>query len=48
MVFALETYAGPKGSDFGIRIEKEVVVTNMGYKLLTRFPVDELIARPIQ
>ena len=48
MVIALETYAGPKGSDFGIRIEEEVVVTNTGHKLITRFPVDELIACPIQ
>lgn len=48
MVFALETYAGPKGSNFGIRIEEEVVVTSKGYKLLTRFPVEELIDCPIQ
>jgi Xaa-Pro dipeptidase len=47
MVMALETYAGPKGSDFGIRIEEEVVVTGSGHKVITRFPVDELIACPI-
>lgn len=48
MVIALETYAGPRGSDFGIRIEEELVVTSTGYKVITRFPVDELIACPVQ
>lgn len=47
MVMALETYAGPRGADFGIRIEEEVVVTSKGHKVITRFPVDELIACPI-
>jgi Xaa-Pro dipeptidase len=47
MVMALETYAGPAGSDFGIRIEEELVVTSTGYKVLTKFPVDELIACPV-
>jgi Xaa-Pro dipeptidase len=47
MVMALETYAGPKGTDFGIRIEEEVVVTSTGYKVITRFPVEELISCPI-
>jgi len=47
MVIALETYAGPKDSDFGIRIEEEVVVTSSGHKVITRFPVEELIACPI-
>jgi Xaa-Pro dipeptidase len=47
MVMALETYAGPKGADFGIRIEEEVVVTSTGHKVITRFPVEELISCPI-
>jgi Xaa-Pro dipeptidase len=47
MVMAMETYAGPKDSDFGIRIEEEVVVTATGHKVITRFPVDDLIACPI-
>jgi Xaa-Pro dipeptidase len=47
MVFAVETYAGPPGVPFGIRIEDEVVVTADGCRLLTRFPEDELIACPI-
>ena len=47
MVFALETYAGPKDSQFGIRIEDEIVVTHKGYRVITRFPSDQLIACPI-
>lgn len=47
MVFAVETYAGRLGSDFGIRIEEEVVVTGGGHKVITKFPVDELIGCPI-
>lgn len=47
MVFALETYSGPKGADFGIRLEEEVVVTSTGQKLITKYPVDELIACPL-
>jgi Xaa-Pro dipeptidase len=47
MVMALETYAGPPGAGFGIRIEEEVVVTATGHTVITKFPVDELIACPI-
>lgn len=47
MVFALETFAGPKDSPFGIRIEDEVVVTSTGPKVITKFPSEELIACPI-
>jgi Xaa-Pro dipeptidase len=44
MVFALETYAGPKGGKYGVRIEEEVVVTATGHEVITKYPVDELIA----
>lgn len=47
MVMALETYAGPPSAGFGIRIEEEIVVTNTGHKVITKFPVDELMACPI-
>jgi len=40
MVFALETYAG-KGYD-GVRLEDEVVVTETGIEVITKFPTDEL------
>ena len=41
MVIAVETYAG-KGMD-GARIEEEVVLTENGYEVITRFPSDKLI-----
>lgn len=41
MVFALETYAGD-GYD-GVRLEDEVVVTETGIEVITKFPTDELI-----
>lgn len=47
MVFALETYAGKKGEEFGVRLEDEIVVTSTGPRLLTKFPMDELMACPI-
>ncbi len=40
MVFALETYAGD-GYD-GVRLEDEVVVTETGIEVITKFPTDEL------
>ncbi len=42
MVLALETYDG-RGED-GARIEVEVIVTADGYELISKFPIDELIA----
>lgn len=42
MVIAIENYYA-EGSD-GARIEEEVVVTNNGCRVLTRFPCDELIS----
>jgi len=44
MVFALETYAGPRGGKYGVRIEEEVVVTAAGHEVITKYPVEELIA----
>jgi len=42
MVIAVETYAG-EGMD-GARIEEEVVITEDGHEVITRFPCDTLIA----
>jgi Xaa-Pro dipeptidase len=44
MVFALETYAGPENGKFGVRIEEEVVVTDTGHEVITKYPADELLA----
>jgi Xaa-Pro aminopeptidase len=43
MVLAVETYYGPKGGDWGVRLEEDLVVTKDGYELLTKFPVDRLL-----
>ncbi len=43
MVLAIETYYGPKGSGFGIRLEEDVVITKDGYEVITTFPVDGII-----
>lgn len=42
MVLAMETYYGPKGSGYGVRLEEDLVVTKDGYELLTKFPVDKI------
>jgi Xaa-Pro aminopeptidase len=43
MVLALETYAGHQGGADGVRLEENILVTEDGYELLTRWPVDELM-----
>jgi Xaa-Pro dipeptidase len=45
MVLALETYAG-SGND-GARIEEMMAVTKDGYRLLTKFPSEQLISCPV-
>jgi len=42
-VLAIETYYGPPGSDYGVRLEECVAVTKDGYELLTHYPIDQLI-----
>jgi Xaa-Pro dipeptidase len=39
MFFALETQQG-KMFDWGVRIEEEILVTDTGYEIVTKFPVD--------
>jgi Xaa-Pro dipeptidase len=43
MVFALETYCAASDGRSAARIEEEVVVTEDGPQILTRFPGDELL-----
>jgi len=42
MVFALETQQG-KMFQWGTRIEEEILVTDTGHKILTKFPSEEII-----
>jgi len=41
-VFALETYCGTPDGSFGARVEDEIVVTETGHEVITKFPRDEL------
>jgi Xaa-Pro aminopeptidase len=43
MVFALETYAGSEDGHDGVRLEDEVVVTDTGIEIITKFPTDRII-----
>ena len=43
MVFALETYCAASDGQSAARIEEEVVVTATGYRIITKFPADELL-----
>jgi Xaa-Pro aminopeptidase len=47
MVLALETYTGKVGGNDAVRIEEEGVVTDSGFKILSRYPCDELISCPV-
>ncbi|MEK6193068.1 MAG: aminopeptidase P family protein, partial [Deltaproteobacteria bacterium] len=43
MVIALETYAGHKGGKDGVRLEENILITQDGYEVLTRWPIKELM-----
>jgi Xaa-Pro aminopeptidase len=43
MVFALETYCPATDGESAARIEEEVVVTATGYRVITKFPAEELL-----
>ena len=43
MVIALETYAGHKGGKDGERLEENILITQDGYEVLTRWPIKELM-----
>lgn len=47
MTFALETWYGPKGADFGASIKETVLVTGEGCQVLTQYPVDQIIEIPL-
>ena len=39
---AIETWAGKRGGNFGVRLEEDIVVTKDGYELLSKWPVDKI------
>ena len=41
MVLCVEALVSPKGGDFSIKLEDQVLVTETGYENLTRYPFDE-------
>ena len=43
MVFALETFWPSKDGWSAARIEEEIVVTETGHEVITRFPADQLL-----
>lgn len=43
MVLALETYTGKKGGKHGVRLEENILVTEDGYEILSRWPIKELM-----
>jgi Xaa-Pro dipeptidase len=43
MAIALETYAGKKGGEHGVRLEENILVTEEGCEVLTRWPIEELM-----
>ena len=43
MVFALETFWPSKDGWSAARIEEELVVTETGHEVITRFPAEELL-----
>src|SRR5205814_9060904 len=43
MVFALETYCPASDGESAARIEEEVVPTATGYRVITKFPAEELL-----
>ncbi len=41
MVVCIESYMGPQGERDGVKLEQQVLVTDDGYELLTRYPYAE-------
>ena len=41
MYMAIEVYIGYPGSDQGVRLEQDVVVTDQGPVVFTLYPLDE-------
>ena len=48
MVLSVESYIGEKGGREGVKLEDEILVTDKGIELLSRFPYeDDLLGREV-
>ena len=47
MVIALETQEGTKDNRCGVRIEDMIIITDTGYKVITKWPADEITELPL-
>lgn len=45
MVLCVEAYVGEVGGKDGIKLENQLLVTETGYELLTRYPFEESFLR---
>ena len=43
MVLCIESYMGASGESVGVKLEQQVLVTEDGYELLTRFPFEDAL-----
>ena len=43
MVLCIESYMGALGEDIGVKLEQQVLVTEGGYELLTRYPFESVL-----
>ena len=41
MVLCIESYMGAEGESVGVKLEQQVLVTDDGYEMLTRYPLEE-------
>jgi Xaa-Pro aminopeptidase len=41
MVICVESYIGASGENDGVKLEQQVLVTENGYELMSRFPLEE-------
>jgi hypothetical protein len=45
MVLSVESYVGEKGGPEGVKLEEELLVTDTGAELISRFPFEEDLLR---
>jgi len=47
MVIALETQEGTPDNRCGVRIEDDIIITDTGYEIITKWPTDEITETPL-